>query len=56
VVPRAPSHPPATGAKFHPSQKKALAKTRFRKAYTISLPKGNSNQGSSSVPLSNMPC
>jgi hypothetical protein len=56
VAPRAPFRPPATGAKFRPPQKKAPAKTRFRKAYTISLPKGNSSQGNSSVPLSNMPC
>jgi hypothetical protein len=53
---RAPPRPPATSAKFHPPQKKAPAKTRFRKAYTVSLPKGSSSQGSSSVPPSNMPC
>jgi hypothetical protein len=29
VAPRAPSRPPATGAKFCPPQKKALAKTGF---------------------------
>jgi hypothetical protein len=56
VAPRAPSHPPAMGAKFRPPQKKAPAKTMFRKAYTVSLPKGNSSQGSSSIPPSNMPC
>jgi hypothetical protein len=56
VAPRAPSCPPATGAKFRPPQKKAPTKTGFRKAYTVSLPKGSSSQGSSSVPPSNMPC
>jgi hypothetical protein len=43
------------GAKFRPLQKKALAKTGFRKVYTVSLPKGSSSQGSSSLPPSNMP-
>jgi hypothetical protein len=56
IAPRAPSHPPATGAKFCPPQKKAPAKTGFCKAYIVSLPKSNSSQGSSSVPPSNMPC
>jgi predicted aspartyl protease len=56
VAPRVPSRPPTMGAKFCPMQKKAPAKTGFRKAYTVSLPKGNSSQGSSSVPPSNMPC
>jgi hypothetical protein len=56
VVPRAPFCPPAIGAKFRPLQKKAPAKTGFHKAYIVSLPKGNSSQGSSSVPPSNMPC
>jgi hypothetical protein len=56
VAPRAPSHPPATGAKFRPLQKKAPVKTSFRKAYTVSLPKGSSSQDSSSVPPSNIPC
>jgi hypothetical protein len=56
VAPRVPSRPPATGAKFCPPQKKAPAKTGFRKAYTVSLPKDSSGQGSSSVPPSNMPC
>jgi hypothetical protein len=36
-------------------QKKAPIKTSFRKAYTVSLPKGSSSQASSSVPPSNMP-
>jgi hypothetical protein len=56
VAPRAPSRPPAMGAKFRPPQKKAPAKTSFCKAYTVSLPNGNSSQGSFSVPPSNMPC
>jgi hypothetical protein len=56
IAPRTPSRPPTTGAKFCPPQKKAPAKTGFRKAYTVSLPKGSSSQGSSSVPPSNMPC
>jgi hypothetical protein len=56
AAPRAPPRPPATSAKFRPSQKKAPVKTGFRKAYTVALPKGNSGQGSSSVPPSNMPC
>jgi hypothetical protein len=56
VAPRAPSHPPATGAKFCPPQKKAPVKTSSRKAYIVSLPKGSSSEGSSSVPPSNMPC
>jgi hypothetical protein len=56
VAPRAPSRPPAMGAKVRPLQKKASTKIGFRNAYTVSLPKGNSSQGSSSVPLSNMPC
>jgi hypothetical protein len=55
AAPRAPPRPPATGAKFRPPQKKALVKTGFRKAYTMALPKGNSSQGSSSVPPCNMP-
>jgi hypothetical protein len=50
VALRAPSHPPGMGAKFHPPQKKALVKTSFHKVYTVSLPKGSSSQGSSSVP------
>jgi hypothetical protein len=56
AAPRAPPRPPAMSAKFRPPQKKAPAKTRFHKAYTVALPKGNSGQGSSSVPPSNMPC
>jgi hypothetical protein len=56
VAPMAPSHPPATGAKFRPPQKKAPSKTGFRKAYTVSLLMGSSSQGNSSVPPSNMPC
>jgi hypothetical protein len=56
AAPRAPPRPPAPNAKFRPPQKKATAKTGFRKAYTVSLPKGSSGQGSSSVPPSNMPC
>jgi hypothetical protein len=56
AAPRASSHHPIMGAKFCPPQKKAPTKTRFRKAYTVSLPKGSSGQGSSSVPPSNMPC
>jgi hypothetical protein len=56
VAPRAPSHPLAMGAKFRPPQKKARTKTGFHKAYKVSLPKGNSSQGSSSVPPCNMPC
>jgi hypothetical protein len=35
ATPRAPSRPPAMGAKFHPPQKKAPAKTGFHKAYTV---------------------
>jgi hypothetical protein len=53
---RAPPRPPATSAKFRPPQKKASAKTGFHKAYTVSMPKGSSGQGSSSVPPCNMPC
>jgi hypothetical protein len=49
AAPRAPPRHPATSAKFRPLQKKALVKTRFCKAYTVSLPKGSSGQGSSSV-------
>jgi hypothetical protein len=42
ATPRAPPRPPTTSAKFHPPQKKAPAKTGFRKAYIVSLPKGSS--------------
>jgi hypothetical protein len=55
AAPRASARPPAPNANFRPPQKKSTAKTRFRKAYTVALPKGNSGQGSSSVPPSNMP-
>jgi hypothetical protein len=56
AAPRAPPRPPTMSAKFRPPQKKAPAKTGFRKAYTVSLPKGSSGQGSSNIPPSNMPC
>jgi hypothetical protein len=56
AAPRAPPRPPTTSAKFRPPQKKAPAKTGFHKAYIVSLPKGSSGQGSSSVPPSNMLC
>ena len=37
-------------------QKKNPAKTGFRKAFTVALPKGTTSQGSSRAPPSNMPC
>jgi hypothetical protein len=37
---RASPRPPAPNAKFRPPQKKSTAKTGFRKAYTVALPKG----------------
>ena len=43
-------------AKFRPPQKKNPAKTGFRKAFTVALPKGTTSQGSSKAPPSNMPC
>ena len=49
-------HPSASAAKFHPPQKKNPGKTRFRKAFTVALPKGTTSQGNSKVPPSNMPC
>jgi hypothetical protein len=56
TAPRAFPRPPALNAKFRPPQKKSAAKTGFRKAYTVTLPKGNSGQSSSSVPPCNMSC
>ena len=48
--------PSASAAKFHPLLKKNPNKTRFRKAFTVALPKGTTSQDSSNVPPSNMPC
>jgi hypothetical protein len=42
AAPRSSPRPPAQNTKFRPPQKKPAAKTRFRKAYTVALPKGNS--------------
>ena len=56
VTQRASFRPPALAAKFHPPQKKNLGSTRFRKAFTVALPKGTTSQGSSNVLPSNMPC
>ena len=56
VTQRAPFHPLASAAKFHPLLKKNPGKTGFRKAFTVALPKGTTSQGSSNVPPSNMPC
>ena len=56
VAQRAPFRPPASAAKFRPPQKKNPAKTGFRKAFTVALPKGTTSQGSSRAPPSNMPC
>ena len=56
VTSRAPFHPPASAAKFHPLQKKNPGKTGFRKAFIVALPKGTTSQGSSNVPPSNMLC
>ena len=48
--------PSALAAKFRPLLKKNPDKTRFRKAFTVALPKGTTSQDSSNVPPSNMPC
>ena len=56
VTQRAPFCPPTSATKFHPPQKKNLAKTGFRKAFTVALPKGTTSQGSSRAPPSNMLC
>ena len=56
VTSKAPFHPPALAAKFHPPLKKNPGKTGFRKAFIVALPKGTTSQGSSNVPPSNMPC
>ena len=56
VTQRAPFRPPASAAKFCAPLKKNPGKTGFRKAFIVALPKGTTNQGSSNVPPSNMPC
>ena len=56
VIQRAPFCPPASAAKFRPLQKKNPAKTGFRKAFTVALPKVTTSQGSYRAPPSNMPC
>ena len=54
ITQRAPFRPPASAAKFRPPLKKNPAKTGFRKAFTVALPKGTTSQGSSNVSPSNM--
>ena len=42
--------------RYHPPQKKNQAKTRFRTAFIVPLPKGTIGPGNSYVPPSNRPC
>jgi hypothetical protein len=56
VVARPQFCPPIVATRYHPLQKKNQAKTRFRKAYTVALPKGTTGLSSSNVPPSNRPC
>ena len=49
VMQRAPFRPPASAAKFRPPLKKNPAKTGFRKAFTVALPKGTTSQGSGGI-------
>lgn len=53
---RAPYRPPAGNNRYRSPQKKAQNKTGYRKAFTVALPKGSSNQNRSNAPPSNMPC
>ena len=43
IAPRAPFCPPASAAKFRPPLKKNPAKTGFRKAFAVALPKGTTS-------------
>ena len=48
--------PPTTAVRYRPPQKKNQAKTGFKKAFTVPLPKGTTGPGNSFVPLANRPC
>ena len=57
IATRPQFHPPAP--KYRPPQKKVqTGQTQkvYHKAFSITLPKGSTGQGSSSVPPSSMPC
>ena len=48
--------PLALATRYHLPQKKNQAKTRFKKAFTVPLPKGTIGLGNSFVPPVNRPC
>ena len=56
LVAKTQFRPPAVATRYHPPQKKNQAKTRFKKAFTIPLPKGTTGLGNSFIPPANRPC
>ena len=48
--------PSAVATRYRPPQKKNQAKTGFKKAFTVPLPKGTIGPGNSFVPPVNKPC
>ncbi|XP_066311123.1 uncharacterized protein [Miscanthus floridulus] len=56
LVAKTQFHPPATAVRYWPPQKKNQAKTGFKKAFIIPLPKGPIGPGNSFVPPANRPC
>ena len=49
-------HPPAIAVRYRQPPKKNQAKTGFKKAFTVPLPKGTTGLGNSFVLPANRPC